>query len=95
MKYKSRHRRKPIYNELIGECKDFLQSKLKHKTLEFATKVKVAFAFRSNGEAIIKAYKQKLELPNGRLLTLDKSLIATNKANYTCACKLRERFGLG
>ena len=88
-------RRKPGYTGLVEACEGYVLSKLEHPALEWADEVKVALAFRVNGEAVIEAYHHTLTLPNGQDIALDDTLIATNAANYPDAAKLTKLFCLG
>ncbi len=78
MEYKTNHRKKELYVELIKCCKAFVDEKL--KKIKWAEEVKLALAFYKNGEAIIKAYPNGIELPTGQIIKLCPFLIAADEA---------------
>lgn len=83
MEYKTNHRKKELYVELIKCCKAFINKKLNNEKIQWAREVKVALAFYKNGEAIINAFPEGLELKAGQTIKLCPFLIATDESNYT------------
>ena len=83
MKYTTNCREDPFYTELIKCCKAFINKKLNNEKIRWAREVKVALAFYKNGEAIINAFPEGLELKTGQTIKLCPFLIATDGSNYT------------
>ena len=90
MKYSSYYRKKPLYSELVQSCSDYLIEKLNNKKLKWSKSVKLALAFKLNGKAIINAFPDGIDLPNGQTIKLCRSLIATDASNYTNSNMLKD-----
>lgn len=95
MKYTSAKRKKLKYKELIDKCReDFFMKKVNDQSIRYAEKVKLAFAFKLNAEAVIEALPQKLKLPENQGITINKLLIAADRSGFTSSTKLRNIFDL-
>lgn len=95
MKYTSAKRKKPKYKELIDKCReDFFMKKVNDQSIRYAEKVKIAFAFKLNAEAVIEALPKKLKLPENQEITIDKLLIAADRSGFTSSTELRKIFDL-
>lgn len=95
MKYTSPKRKKPTYKKLIAKClEDFFMKKVHDQSIRYAENVKIAFAFKLNAEAVIEALPKKLKLPESQEITIDKSLIASDRSGFTNSTKLRDIFDL-
>ena len=94
MKYNTNQRNNPLYNELIICCKDLFLKKLNIKKIKWGKKVKIALAFKKNGQSIINAFPDGIQLPNGQKIKLGPCHIATDRSNYTNSKKLRSIFRL-
>jgi hypothetical protein len=68
---------------LVKSCSDYLTEKLNNKKIKRSKSVKLALAFKLNGKAIINAFPDGIDLPNGQTIKLCQSLIATDVSNYT------------
>jgi hypothetical protein len=90
MKYTTKHRKNPFYFEFIKSCKAFINKKLNNGKIQWAKEVKVALAFYKNGEALINAFPQGLELPTGQTIKLCPFLIAADGSNYTNSSILKD-----
>lgn len=88
MKYNPNHRNNQSYVELIQSCKGILYKKLQE--IKWAKEVKLALAFRKNGEAIINAFPDGIDLPNGQTIKLCQSLIAADRSGYPNSQKLKD-----
>jgi len=95
MKYSSNCRGNPLYLELVKSCKSFLYKKLENRKLKWGNEVKLALAFRRNGEKIIEAFPDGITLRSGQTIGLSTSLIAADAAGYPNANKLRNIWSLG
>lgn|GEM_PF-1630044 len=67
---------KSKYEELVCACSDFLERKLKNTKIQWSKIPKIAFAFKRNGEAVIKAHRAGIRLPSGQLLKFNYNQIA-------------------
>jgi hypothetical protein len=83
MKYKSRLRERDDYMLLLRACKSFLLEKLSDRRLSWSDDAKLAFAFKRNGLAAIKAYEGVLQIPGGPTFKLSEAQIVTSRAGFT------------
>jgi hypothetical protein len=90
MKYTSYYRNKPYYSKLVKSCSGYLTEKLDNEKIKRSKNVKLALAFKLNGNAIINAFPNGIDLPNGQTVKLCQSLIATDASNYTNSNKLKD-----
>jgi len=94
MKYSSQFRKKPLYKKLIKECLPFFMKKINDPMIRWAQEVRLAFAFKLNGEAIIEALPGGLPFPNKRLVRLTVDLISADRSGYPGHYKIRKIWGL-
>lgn len=97
MEYTSAIRKKEQYQTLINACcLPFLMKKLNDQKILWGDDVKLAFAFKLNAKAVIKALLSVIEALPKELKEIDLSeeRIATDGSGYTSSSKLRDLFGL-
>lgn len=94
MKYSASHRRSSSYYEILLSSVPWWASKLANENLLLSKKVKVALAFKLNGNAIVKATGGQLKLRNNQVITLTEGLIAADSSGYTNSRTLRKLYGL-
>ncbi|MFP5212850.1 MAG: hypothetical protein ACLGPL_05675 [Acidobacteriota bacterium] len=82
------------YRQLVRSCSPFLLEKLSRDTIVWADNVKVALAFKLNGQAIIKSHPAGIRLPTGQVIRLTDELICADGSGYTNSAKLRSVFGI-
>ncbi len=87
-------RKHPKYFELLKSCSDYLLLKLQNPKIKWSENVKVALAFKLNGEKLIEAFQNRLRLSTGQVLKLENTQIAIDGSNYTSSKNLREIFGI-
>lgn len=87
-------RNHPNYLAIIRNSLDWWATKLKNEKLSFAPKVKIAFAFKVNGQKIIRATNGQLILKDGRRIKLTEEQVAADGSGYTNSEKLRKIFEL-
>ncbi len=96
MKYNSDLRREGAYTKLVEGCKSFLLEHINNERIHWDGNVKLAFAFKLNGEAVQKAFSEGIELPNGQCIKLGDELIAADKSYrwFPSPEKLKKIFGV-
>lgn len=83
------------YPEIVKSCSDYLLSKLQNPKIKWSENVKVALAFKLNGEKLIEAFLPSgITLPTGKVLKFENSQIAIDGSNYTSSKKLKEVWGI-
>lgn len=82
------------YFEIIANSLSWWTEKLKSDKLNFVQKVNVAFAFKVNGQAVIKATKGQLKLKDGQTIKLTENIIAADGSGYTNSERLRTIYKL-
>jgi len=82
------------YYEIITNSLLWWTEKLKSDKLSYSKKLNVAFAFRVNGLAVIKATNGQLELKHGQTIKLTESIIAADGSGYTNSERLRTIYKL-
>jgi hypothetical protein len=92
--YTTPFRRGDEYLRLLHVSKDHFYEKLNNPGLILADDLKVALAFIWNGRRVIQAYDGEIELPHGRKIPLNESLIAADRSGYTSSLLLRDIWGL-
>lgn len=93
MSYK-RKRKHSDYYEILKNSLGWWTDKLKNDKITFDDEVNVAFAFKVNGLAIIKATSGQIKLKNGQTIKLSEKLIAADGSGYTNSEKLRTIYSL-
>jgi hypothetical protein len=91
MKYTPRIRRKLAYKELLEASNAFMVTKLSDNSMNWDKDVKLALAFKLFGQIAVNAVGT-ITLPTTQQITLDKTLIAADRAGYTNAKQLRRIF---
>ncbi|MBU1421858.1 MAG: hypothetical protein KKG06_01520 [Bacteroidetes bacterium] len=94
MKYSSTVRNKPLYFQLVKECLPFLMNKVNNHSITWAKNVRLAFAFKLNALAVIKALPSGLALPTNEVIQLHEQLIAADGSGYTNSNMLRNILGI-
>jgi len=77
MNYKGK-RNNENYQKLVKECICWWKEKLTDEKIGFTENVKISFAFKVNGNSIIKALNGRILLQNTQTIELNKELIETN-----------------
>lgn len=85
-------RNHPDYFKIIANSLDWWTNKLKNEKITFAKNVNVAFAFKVNGLAVIKATGGHLKLKDGQALKLTNEVIAADGSGYTSSERLRSLY---
>jgi len=93
MNYKGK-RNNENYQKLVKECICWWKEKLTDEKIGFTENVKISFAFKVNGNSIIKALNGRILLQNTQTIELNKELIAADRSGYTNSERLREIFKL-
>jgi hypothetical protein len=76
-------KRDNAYLEIIYNSLEWWLEKLNSSELQFYPKVNIAFAFKVNGRAVIRATNGQLKLKNGQTIRLSENLIAADGSGYT------------
>jgi hypothetical protein len=92
LKYNSRMRSKVIYKEIILEYLTFQLSRINEK-IEFDENLKIAFAFRMNGYAIIDSLKGIAKIGD-KLIELKEGNIAADGSGFPKPIGLKRVFDL-
>ena len=82
MQYTAKIRNTESYAKLVSSCCEYLSSKI--NKIRLSNDVKIAIAFKLNGERIIDACSQKIKLPSGQVLN-SKMIAATGSGFPTCS----------
>ncbi len=90
--YKSRHRRKPAYYNLIQSYLPFWKGAL-NKNFTFSPALKIAFGFKLNAHAVINASSGTILL-DGIPRTLNATMIATTGAGQPSSALLAQKFSV-
>jgi hypothetical protein len=94
VKFLSSNRRNVNYSLIVKKSISWWISKLNDEKLLFSKNVKIAFAFRLNGQVVIEATGGKLILKANQIIPLSADLIAADGSNYTSSDKLRNIYQL-
>ena len=87
------YRNKSAYKELVRLCAySYLRNKLFDPRLQWESNVKIAFGVKKNAEAMMEIFPQGFSLPNSQKVKFSLDLVATNKANYPHAERIRDVF---
>ncbi len=93
IRYTSTMRLGEPYLDLLRGTRHWVEEKLAR--IPWADDVKVALAFRLNGEALCKAYENKLRISEDRFIDISPEKIVTNASNMGVdARRLREAFAM-
>lgn len=92
LKYNGNVREKGIYQELIYEYVSTEVSEI-NKSIIFDENLKIAFAFRINGCAIIKTFGGNIEIAN-KVIHLDEHNISADGTGFPKSYKLKTIFEL-
>lgn len=87
-------RNHPDYFRIIANSTVWWTEKLKSDKITFAEKVNVAFAFKVNGLAVIRATSGQLKLKDGQTIKLTDKIIAADGSGYTNSERLRTIYSL-
>jgi len=94
VKYESRDRKKALYSDYVRKC-DYLVSKINHPDIKRSNgDVRIAFAFKLNGKAIIRAFPDGIRLPTDQRKKLTEELIAADRSHYPNPERLKRIYGL-
>lgn len=94
IKYTTTKRKKEGYADLVKLSKSYLKEQLNNPKIRWSDNVKVAFAFKLNGEAVINSFPEGIVLPSGQNIFINENMIAADKSGFPNADKFREIFGL-
>jgi hypothetical protein len=87
-------RRGRRYRQLVISCSQYLVEKLTDRRIEWGDDVRVALAFKINGQAVIDGFPDGISVPTGQRIHLSEDLICADGSGYTNPRKLREAFEL-
>jgi hypothetical protein len=82
------------YTALVAACcQTYLQEKIMHPSLVWSDEVKIAFAFKVNGQKVIESLINNITIGN-KEYELNEQLIAADASGFTNGNRLREIYGL-
>ena len=80
------------YRQLVESCSSFVLEKINNDGIGWSDDVKVALAFKLNGQAVVGSFPDGIQLRTGQRLTLSEELISADGSGYTNPERLRAVF---
>lgn len=93
MNYKGKRNHSDYFN-LVANSLGWWKAKIKSDKINYSQKVNVAFAFKVNGLAVIKATNGSIGFKNDTLVKFSQDNIAADGSGYTNSAMLRAIFKL-
>jgi hypothetical protein len=92
--YPSTKRNKSEYRQLLKCCLGYFNTKLFDSRLQWESNVKVGFGYILNAMAVMEVMNNKLLLPNGKSILLNKQMIVADDSKFPHEKGFKRVFGL-
>jgi hypothetical protein len=90
----SRVRGKQEYSKLVGACHDYLLQQINDPLVSWDQVVRVALAFKKNGEALVETLGGRIGFPNGADVPLSADNIVATGSGFPTAARMAAVWGL-
>ena len=94
MPYTTPMRKRPSYKRLVECCSDYVEKKISDPMIKWSEDVKVAFAFKHHGRALLETFPRGITLPTGRRVPFQKEMIAATSSGFPTRNSLRTVWGM-